>query len=191
MTASFPAEVRPGDTLIWGTASAATPTGHPITAGAGWVLTTYIRFPVTTGQTQSTGTAAGDGWDSTVSAALTSLFPAGQRGSWQSVATLAADAYTIGSGSFMVLPSLTAAGAIDTRSQARKDLEACQAAIRAVIAGGGAQEYRIGTRQVKRYELSELLTLEAQLKAEVAREEEAESIAAGRGSGRTLYVRFN
>jgi hypothetical protein len=60
-----------------------------------------------------------------------------------------------------------------------------------VIAGGGAQEYRIGTRQVKRYELSELLTLEAQLKAEVAREEEAESIAAGRGSGRTLYVRFN
>ena len=43
---------------------------------------------------------------------------------------------------------------------------------------------------MKRYTLAELTALESQLKAEVAREEEAENIAAGRGSGRALYARF-
>jgi hypothetical protein len=100
-------------------------------------------------------------------------------------------AYTIASGSFDVLANLTTAGAVDARSQARRDLDACQAAIRAVIAGGGAQEYRIGARMVRRYELSELLRLEGQLKAEVAREEAAEAIASGRGNPFSLFVRFS
>ena len=187
----FPSQLRPGDTVIWRTDEATTTTGDPIRSTGGWALNTYVRFPVATGATQSTGTAFGSGWETTLAANVTALFPVGQRGAWQSVATLGAAAYTIGTGSFDVLSSLTAAGAVDSRSQARQDLDACQAAIRAVIAGGGAQEYRIGTRMVKRYDLSELLQLESQLKAEVAREEAAESIANGRGNPFNLFVRFS
>jgi hypothetical protein len=188
---AFPSQLRPGDTVIWRTNEAATPTGDPIRSTTGWNLNTYVRFSVATGATQATGAAYGSGWESTLAANVTALFPVGLRGSWQSVATQGALAFTIETGAFDVLPSLTAAGAVDARSQARQDLDAVQAAIRAVIAGGGAQEYKIGMRQVKRYDLSELLTLESQLKAEVAREDEAEAIANGRGSGRNLFVRFN
>lgn len=191
MSPSFPDQIRPGDTVIWRTDETTTPTLDPIRSTGGWALNTYVRFPVATGATQSTGATYGSGWESTLSAGVTALFPTGQRGSWQSVATLGAVAYTIASGSFDVLANLTAAGAVDARSQARQDLDACQAAIRAVIAGGGAQEYRIGTRMVKRYDLAELLQLEGQLKAEVAREEAAEAVASGRGNPFNLFVRFS
>jgi hypothetical protein len=191
MIPSFPDQVRPSDTVIWRTDEALTPTLDPIRSTDSWALNTYVRFPVATGATQVTGTSYGSGWESTLSTAVTALFPTGQRGSWQSVATFGALAYTIASGSFDVLANLTTAGAVDARSQARRDLDACQAAIRAVIAGGGAQEYRIGARMVRRYELSELLRLEGQLKAEVAREEAAEAIASGRGNPFSLFVRFS
>ena len=191
MTYPFPAQVRPGDTIIWRQPEAVTPLGDPIRSTAGWVLVTYVRFPIATGATQASGSIWETGWETQISAGVSSLFPVGQRGSWQSVATLGAVSYTIGSGSFDVLASLTAAGAVDSRTPARRALDDCQAAIRATIAGGGVQEYRIGTRTVKRYTLAELTTLESQLKAEVAREEEAENIAAGRGSGRALYARFS
>ena len=190
MTPAFPAQLRPGDTVIWRTSESVTPTGDPVRTTGGWVLTTYVRFPVATGATQVVGTAYGTGWESSISAGLTSLFPSGQRGSWQSVAVLGAVAFTLETGSFDVLTSLTTAGAVDSRSQAQQDLDAVDAAIRGVIAAGGAQEYRIGLRQVKRYDLAELLALQSQLKAQVAMEREAENIASGRGSGRTLYARF-
>ena len=191
MSPTFPDQIRPGDTVVWRTDETATPTGDPIRSTTGWTLNTYVRFPVATGATQAAGASYGSGWESTLAAGVTALFPAGQRGSWQSVATSGVLAFMIGSGSFDVLPNLSTAGAVDARSQARQDLDACQAAIRAVIAGGGAQEYRIGARMVKRYDLSELLQLESQLKAEVAREDAAESIANGRGNPFNLFVRFS
>ena len=80
--------------------------------------------------------------------------------------------------------------AFDGRSQAQKDLEAVQAAIRTIISGGAVAEYRIGTRSLKKYELSELLTLESRLKAEVVREKKAEMIANGLGNPSSLFVRF-
>ena len=190
MAYPFPDQVRQGDTIIWRQPESVTPLGDPIRSTLGWTLLTYVRFPVATGATQTNGISYETGWESTITAAITALFPSDQRGSWQSVASLGSVSYTIGSGSFDVLASLSAAGAVDSRSPARKALDDCQAAIRAVLSGGGVQEYRIGTRNVKRYTLAELTSLESQLKAEVAREEEAENIAAGRGSGRALYARF-
>jgi len=190
MTYPFPDQVRQGDTIIWRQPEALTPLNDPIRSTLGWTLVTYVRFPVATGATQASGTTYETGWESSIAAGITSLFPTDQRGSWQSVATLGATSYTIASGSFTVLPSLSAAGAVDSRSPARRALDDCQAAIRAVLAGGGVQEYRIGTRNVKRYTLAELTALESQLKSDVAKEEEAENIAAGRGSGRALYARF-
>lgn len=186
----FPGSVRQGDTVVWRTGAGLTPLGEEISSAAGWSLTTYVRFPVATGATQTAGSAYEDGWQSSLSAGTTSLFPVGQRGGWQEVASRAGEVFTVGTGSFDVLPSLATAGAVDGRSQARRDLEACQAAIRDILAKGGMKEYTIGTRSKKLYNLSELMELENKLKADVVREEAAETIASGRGNPYNLFVRF-
>ena len=41
------------------------------------------------------------------------------------------------------------------------------------MAGGATQEYRIGNRSLKRYDLADLIALESRLKAQVARENKA------------------
>jgi hypothetical protein len=100
---------------------------------------------------------------------------------------------TLGNGSLVVEPSLVYAGqpsAFDGRSQAQKDLESVQAAIRSLMSGGAVQEYRIGNRNLKRYELADLLALETKLKADVAREQKAAMIANGLGNPHNLFVRF-
>jgi hypothetical protein len=115
---------------------------------------------------------------------------------WQAIATKVSDSTktTLGSGSLTLEPSLaytSAPGAFDGRSQAEKDLEAVQSAIRTLLAGGSTKEYRIGNRTLKRYDMAELLQLEGKLKADVAREKQAEMIANGLGNPRNMFVRFN
>jgi hypothetical protein len=115
---------------------------------------------------------------------------------WQAVATALVGGAntTLGSGSLTLEPSLEyvgTPGAYDGRTQAEKDLEAVQSAIRTLLAGGSTKEYRIGNRTLKRYDLAELIQLEGKLKADVAREKQAEMIANGLGNPRNMFVRFN
>jgi hypothetical protein len=79
---------------------------------------------------------------------------------------------------------------VDGRTQAEKDLDAVQAAIRTLIAGGAVQQYSIGNRQLSRYQLSQLIELESKLKAELKREQKAELMANGLGNPHNLFVRF-
>ena len=65
-----------------------------------------------------------------------------------------------------------------------------QAAIRAMVAGGAVAEYTIGSRRLKKLPLTELLQLEAKLKAEVKREQAADLAANGLGHPHSLFVRF-
>jgi hypothetical protein len=65
-----------------------------------------------------------------------------------------------------------------------------QAAIRAIVSGGVVQEYKIGTRSLKKYEMADLIQLESKLKAEVKREQAATMVANGLGSPHNLFVRF-
>ncbi len=81
--------------------------------------------------------------------------------------------------------------AYDGRSQVKQDLEAIQLAIRTLVQGGAVQEYKIGNRNLKRYDLADLIQLEARYKAEVKREEQAEMMANGLGNPRNMFVRFN
>jgi len=60
-----------------------------------------------------------------------------------------------------------------------------------LLSGGAVQEYRIGNRNLKRYELNDLLQLEGRLKAEAKREQQADLIANGLGNPRNMFVRFN
>ncbi|MGZ6298745.1 MAG: hypothetical protein ACXWM2_05110 [Parachlamydiaceae bacterium] len=81
-------------------------------------------------------------------------------------------------------------GTFDPRSQTKKDLDQVQALIRQLMQNGGVVEYKIGTRQLKRYDLAELRSLESQLKGRLANEEMAQKIKAGEGNPNALYVRF-
>ena len=141
----------------------------------------------------STGSVYSTGWEFTISASDSAGFDAGTW-YWQAIATKGSEKITLGYGSLTVEAALEYAGtpgAFDGRTQVKKDLEAVQTAIRTLIAGGAVQEYKIGNRNLKRYELADLIQLEGRLKAEVKREEQAELMANGLGNPRNMFVRFN
>jgi hypothetical protein len=182
-----------GDTVKWRDEPSVDVFGNAITSTGGWTLTYYIRFNRNNHGATAVGTAHGSGWEFTLSSATTGGFHEDDTGYWQAVATKAGESITLGAGQFEVDPNLYYTGtpaAVDNRSQAQKDLEAVQAAIRSLMAGGAVQEYRIGTRSLKRYELADLLALETKLKADVARENKAAMIANGLGNPHNLFVRF-
>lgn len=189
----IPSTIRAGDTIQWADDPTVDVFGAPV-ASSTHTLTYYLRTNVNHEGATVVGVADGSGWRLTLPAATTTNFEAG---AWyfQAVAAAIADGAktTLGSGQLEVLPSLSYTGqpsAFDGRTQAQKDLDACQAAIRALMAGGAVQEYRIGTRSLKRYDLAELLALESRLKAVVARENKAAMIANGLGNPHSLFVRF-
>ena len=159
-----------------------------------WSVVYYLR--TNTGPVGATvnSSAYVDGFQFTIASNVTATFTAGN---WfyQAVANKSgAEKQTIYTGQFEVLESLEYSGTAlnyDGRSQVEKDLEVIQTAIRTIISGGAVQEYKIGTRSAKKYELSELIQLESRYKAELVREKQGEMIANGLGNPRATFVRFN
>ena len=189
---NIPSEIRAGDTVKWRDDSTTDVFGNELRSDE-WTLKYYLRFNKGSEAHTSTGSAFGAGWEFTISASDSANFDSGTW-YWQAVATKAAETLTLGYGSLTVEDNLaytSGPGAYDGRSQVKQDLEAIQAAIRALVAGGAVQEYKIGNRNLKRYDLADLIQLEARYKAEVKREEQAEMMANGLGNPRNMFVRFN
>lgn len=188
----IPPTIQAGDTVSWVDASTTDTLGNELSSTS-WVLTYYLRFNAASEAATVVGSARSDGgWDFTVSAATSAGFDAGTW-YWQALATSGSDKLTLGAGTLTVKASLSytgTAGAFDGRTQAEKDLEAVQAAIRSIISGGAVQQYSIGSRSVSKMRLEDLLALESKLKAEVNRERAAEKVAAGLGNPGTMFVRF-
>lgn len=189
---TVPSTIQAGDTVSWVVPAAVDLDGNPATASS-WTLTTYLRFNSASEGATVTGSARSDGgWTNTISATTSGGFDAGQW-YWQERITSGATVITLDSGITRVLRSLSYAGspgAFDGRSQAQQDLEAVQAAIRAIVVKG-AKSYTIGSRRFDAADLGQLMEREAQLKAIVAREQAADKIAQGLGDPRNLFVRFN
>ena len=188
---NIPAQIRAGDTIKWRDVEGIDNLGNAITS-ATWTLTYYLRTNAANGAATVVGTAFGTGWEFTVSAGTSAAFDAGEW-YWQAVATYSTEKATLGAGQLEVLEALSytgTPGAIDGRTQAETDLAAVQAAIRAIVSGGVVQEYTIGTRKLKKYEMADLIQLEAKLKAEVKREQAAQLMANGLGNPHNLFVRF-
>lgn len=177
--------------MKWRDVAARDNLGNPIDSGS-WTLTYYLRTNTASEGATVVGTAYGTGWELTIAAGTSVAFDAGQW-FWQAVATKTGSTVTLGSGQLTVLRSLSYSGtpgAVDGRSQAQQDLDAVQTAIRAIVSGGVAKEYTIGNRSLKKYDMADLLQLEAKLKAEVKREQMADLIANGLGNPHNLFVRF-
>jgi hypothetical protein len=195
---NIPAQIRAGDTVTWRDEASRDNLGAAID-GSNHGLTYYLRTNTnhqgaTVAGVTVAGTPAGSGWTFTIAKTTTDGFASGQW-YWQAVATanVGGAVTTLGAGQLTVLPGLDYTGqpsAFDGRSQAQKDLEAVQAAIRAIVSGGVVQEYKIGTRSLKKYEMADLIQLESKLKAEVKREQAATMVANGLGSPHNLFVRF-
>ena len=188
---NIPAQIRAGDTVKWRDDAAADTLGNAVTSGA-WTLTYYLRTNTASEGATVVGVAYGQGWEFTIAAATSAGFDAGQW-YWQAIATAGTEKLTLGAGQLEVLAALSYAGspgAFDGRSQAQKDLDAVQAAMRAIISGGAVQEYTIGSRRLKKMEMADLIQLESKLKAEVKREQAATMVANGLGSPHNLFVRF-
>ena len=190
---TFPNEIRAGDYVQWRIPASQDVFGNSISS-PDWSVVYYLR--TNTGPLGATisSSAFNDGFQFTIASNVTATFTAG---TWfyQAVANKSgAEKQTIYTGQFKVLESLEYSGTAvnyDGRSQVEKDLATIQGAIRNIISGGAIQEYKIGTRTAKKYELSELIQLESRYKAELVREKQAEMIANGLGNPRATFVRFN
>ena len=188
----IPKQVRAGDLIQWRDNSTVDVFGEPISS-PDWTVTYYLRTNTSSEGATVSSTAYTDGWQFSIASATSANFDVGD---WyfQAVADKSgAEKQTIFTGRFEVLAALSYSGtpaAYDGRSQINKDLDLVEAAIRALLNNGVVQEYKIGNRTAKKYDLSELLVLKAALKAELVREQAAEKIANGLGNPRAVHVRF-
>lgn len=110
---------------------------------------------------------------------------------WQAYATKGSERVTLDQGRLDIDPNLAGAGVgFDGRSQAQKDLDAVQVAMRSLIEGGAVQRYSIGNRQIDKMPLADLIVLESRLKAQVARERKSSLMKNGQGNPDNLFIRF-
>ncbi len=174
-----PAAVNAGDTIRWRRALPDYP------ASAGWVLTYTLLNAA--GKITITASAQGDDHLVSVPAATSAGWPAGDY-AWRAQVSRAGEVYTVGEGRMTVRPSF-GASTLDTRSSARKALEAVEAYL-ADPNNISAAQYEIAGRQLRRHTLTELWAHRDRLRLEVLREEQAERLAAGLPDRRRVLVRF-
>lgn len=187
----IPLKITAGDSVSWTDAQTKDNLGNVISS-ADYTLTYHFRGNSYGVTLNVTAIADGSGWKTTLSTANTTLLGAVATVYWTAKATKSGEAFTIGSGQMEIGKDLSALGdtPFDGRTQSRKDLEAVQAAMRAMISGGAVQEYTIGNRSLKKMTMSDLIKLESKLKADVVKDEKATAIAMGLGNPNNLLVRF-
>ncbi len=192
---AIPPSITSGVDAVWVDAETVDVFGDAVTSST-HSLVYYFRLNTNSQGLTATSVAYDSGWKTTLTAAATAASDPSPNWFFQAVLTKISDSTVqeYSRGQIEIRPSLAytgTPGAFDGRTQAQKDLDAVKAAIRSIVSGGAVSEYRIGSRNLKRYDLSELLELESRLKSIVAKENKAKLIASGLGDPHNLYVRFN
>lgn len=183
----IPKTITSGDTVVWDDVATEDAQGNAVTS-TDWTLRYYIRGRSITAL-NLLAVANGSGWRTTLSGSDANI-PAGDY-FWEAKVTKSSLIYTIGAGQLKVLPNLsTESGAnFDARSQARKDLDAIQLAIR-TYGTNAVAEYTIRGRQLRKMPLPDLLLLESRYLNAVNKEEKQATIDAGKGNPHNLRIRF-
>ena len=192
---AIPPSITSGVDAVWVDAETVDVFGDAVTSST-HSLVYYFRLNANAQALTATSVAYNSGWKTTLTAAATTAVDPSPNWFFQAVLTKISDSTVqeYSRGQIEIRPSLAytgTPGAFDGRTQAQQDLDAVKAAVRSIVAGGAVSEYKIGTRNLKRYDLSELLELESRLKSIVAKENKAKLIASGLGDPHNLYVRFN
>lgn len=185
----IPGEITAGDSISWDDSPTVNNLGDRIAPDTSWTLKYDLRQ---TGVTNLTLTAAtqGDGWRTTLSAAQSAAYAAGVV-YWQAYATNGSDRITLGAGQVQIKINLAAAAnTVEFRSQSQQDLEAVEAAIRALVSGG-VKSYTIGGRSVTKSDLAELIVWRDRVKLMVTNEKKADRIKNGLGNPSNIFVRFS
>lgn len=178
----LPATIYAGDAISW---------DDPEVPEDATAVTVWFRTNASGEGVEATGTKVDSKWLISIPAETSAGMTAGTW-AYQAVATLDSGPVTYSTGRVQVAASFAFSGtpdAIDLRSQAEKDLEAVEEAIR--VLQSGAQSYTIGAgtgmRTFTRPMLSQLVGWRNRLITQVA----AERQAAGAGRrDRRILVRF-
>jgi len=184
----IPASLVTKETASWDDLETTDSLGNSVTSAL-WTLKYEFRGAASVSLTAATN---GTGWRTST---LVSSFTVAGTYYWQALLTKGSPTVTdrilLNSGKLFVKANLTDATALyDASTQAEQDLAAVQAAMRAIVSGGAVKSYTIGNRSLTKMEMSDLIVLESKLKAEVAQEKKAATIAAGLGNPNNLFVRF-
>lgn len=164
-----------GDTWQWTRELADYPAGT-------WTATAY--FENKDGSFEVTATADGVTHDFLIAATATTGYKPGRYG-WRLRVTDGSTVTTVESGIVEVLVDPAKAGNSDTRSWARRTLEAVEAFLEG-NASTAQQSMSIQGRSLSRWSLAELTQFRDQLRAEVRTEEKG----AQAGLGRNIKVRY-
>ena len=188
----IPKTIIAGTTVEW--VDEATTAGvDEVITSTDWTLEYYLRTNTASEGLTTTGAQYQNttGWKFTITSTQSNELAAGTY-YWSVRAFKSGKVFEIANGQLEVKQSLQYSGtpsAIDNRTQAQKDLDSVQAAIRTLIEDKAA-EYSIGNRRFKRQDLATLITRESQLKSIVFSERRASMIAQGLGDPKTMFVRF-
>ena len=178
MVSVEPQQLRVGDTWSW---RRSVP-GY--SASEGWSLRYEL---VTIGQRiVIDAVAEGDDFLVLVPANVTAQKVAG-RYQWLARVLKGADVFSIGQGMVQITPDF--ASAVDSRSHARKVLDAIEAVLEQ-RATRDQEEYSIAGRSLKRTSIGDLLKLRDQYKKDVALEAAADNMQNGLATGHRILVRF-
>lgn len=181
MLPALPSTLRAGDTL----ADTFSLGDYPATS---WVLS-FTLINATAKVTINCG-ASGDDHALSVAAATTAGYAPGAY-SWVAHVTGPGSArYTLSSGSVEVLPNMAAASTYDSRSNARKALDAVEAALATYGAKAYLQSISIGDRAQSFRDPGEFMAFRDRLRLEVQREDNAERMRQGLAPKNRLLVRF-
>lgn len=178
-----PTEIVQGDTIAW------TKDLSDYSASDGWTLTYYLRGPQSLTITAS---ASGSAHSISVSATTTAAYAFGKY-KWQAYASKSGARYKVGEGSLEILQNpASIVGFTETRSEARQILDALIATMKQA-ASRPEQGYSLQAagRSFTFKTHAELIAAIQFWQSEVKREEDAEKITRGEGTGKNIFVRFN
>lgn len=179
-----PTEITAGDTVSW---TRSLPDYLPVN---GWVLS-YILLN-SSGKITIRADADGETHSVEVTASTTAGWAAG-RYAWQAIVVSGSERHTVGTGVIEIRPNYSTQTTLETRSQARRILAGLMDAYENYVTANGGRghvaEYQIAGRSMKFRTAEEILQQIEHWKREVAREDQAAALAAGRRPGR-VFVRF-
>lgn len=156
-------------------------------ADAGWMLTFYLVS--TTRQIRIDSFAVGTAHRVQVLAGMSSAYVPDTY-SWKAYAERPGERESIASGRISILPNFaTATAGLDTRSHARRTLDAIEATIEG-RASSDILSYQIAGRELRKIPITELLTLRDVYRRDVRAEDAAEAAASGRFAKNKILTRL-